>query len=141
MTHLHPLLRILWPDDFDQSQRVYALLDGARDPAIHVALLRAKKAVEKLKSDNVDVQAGINIVLRALETPIRQIAENAGFANYRDYAFRAKGRFDYTPADCEKFHAATEKPWSLMLRARLRPMTARPMTPNSDFPWVLIRSS
>jgi len=41
MTHLHPLLRILWPDDFDQSQRVYALLDGARDPAIHVALLRA----------------------------------------------------------------------------------------------------
>jgi chaperonin GroEL len=42
------------------------------------ALLRAKKAVEKLKSDNPDVQAGINIVLRALESPIRQIAENAG---------------------------------------------------------------
>ena len=47
-------------------------------PGGGVALLRAKKAVEKLKSDNVDVQAGINIVLRALETPIRQIAENAG---------------------------------------------------------------
>jgi len=43
-----------------------------------VALLRAKKAVEKLKSENEDVQAGINIVLRALETPIRQIVENAG---------------------------------------------------------------
>jgi len=43
-----------------------------------VALLRAKKAVGKLTSDNADVQAGINIVLRALETPIRQIAENAG---------------------------------------------------------------
>ncbi|MBN8996773.1 MAG: chaperonin GroEL [Rhizobiales bacterium] len=42
------------------------------------ALLRAKKAVEKLKSENPDVQAGINIVLRALEAPIRQIAENAG---------------------------------------------------------------
>jgi len=43
-----------------------------------VALLRAKRAVEKLKSENEDVQAGINIVLRALETPIRQIVENAG---------------------------------------------------------------
>src|SRR5262249_42791611 len=39
---------------------------------------RAKKAVERLHNDNADVQAGINIVLRALETPIRQIAENAG---------------------------------------------------------------
>jgi len=47
-------------------------------PGGGVALLRAKKAVEKLKSDNADVQAGINIVLRALETPIRQIVENAG---------------------------------------------------------------
>jgi chaperonin GroEL len=47
-------------------------------PGGGVALLRAKKAVEKVKSDNADVQAGINIVLRALETPIRQIVENAG---------------------------------------------------------------
>ena len=42
------------------------------------ALLRAKVAVAKLKSDNGDVQAGINIVLKALEAPIRQIVENAG---------------------------------------------------------------
>ena len=42
-------------------------------PGGGVALLRTKKAVEKLKSENPDVQAGINIVLRALETPIRQI--------------------------------------------------------------------
>jgi chaperonin GroEL len=43
-----------------------------------VALLRAKTAVGKLTNDNPDVQAGINIVLRALEAPIRQIAENSG---------------------------------------------------------------
>jgi len=42
------------------------------------ALLRAKKAVGKIVNDNHDVQAGINIVLKALEAPIRQIAENAG---------------------------------------------------------------
>jgi chaperonin GroEL len=47
-------------------------------PGGGVALLRAKKSVEKLKSDNPDVQAGINIILRALEAPIRQISENAG---------------------------------------------------------------
>jgi len=40
--------------------------------------LRAKAAVAKLKNDNADVQAGINIVLKALEAPIRQIVENAG---------------------------------------------------------------
>jgi chaperonin GroEL len=43
-----------------------------------VALLRAKAAVAKLSGDNADIQAGINIVLRALEQPIRQIAENSG---------------------------------------------------------------
>jgi chaperonin GroEL len=47
-------------------------------PGGGVALLRAKAAVGKLKNDNADVQAGINIVLKALESPIRQIAENAG---------------------------------------------------------------
>jgi chaperonin GroEL len=43
-----------------------------------VALLRAKKAIDRLKDENPDIQAGINIVLRALESPIRQIAENSG---------------------------------------------------------------
>jgi chaperonin GroEL len=47
-------------------------------PGGGVALLRAKGAVAKLKSDNADEQAGINIVLKALESPIRQIVENAG---------------------------------------------------------------
>jgi oligoendopeptidase F len=31
-----------------------------------------------------------------------QIAKNAGFSNYRDYAFKARGRFDYTAEDCFK---------------------------------------
>jgi chaperonin GroEL len=43
-----------------------------------VALLRAKKAIGKLHDDNSDVQAGINIVLKAVEAPVRQIAENSG---------------------------------------------------------------
>src|SRR6266478_4456367 len=47
-------------------------------PGGGVALLRAKKAVGRIVNPNSDVQAGINIVLKALESPLRQIAENAG---------------------------------------------------------------
>jgi oligoendopeptidase F len=39
----------------------------------------------------------------------QRAARNAGFANYRDYAFAAKFRFDYTPADCERFQEAVER--------------------------------
>ncbi|MDQ0474719.1 chaperonin GroEL [Labrys wisconsinensis] len=47
-------------------------------PGGGVALLRAKAAVAKLTSDNSDIRAGIRIVERALEAPIRQIVENSG---------------------------------------------------------------
>ena len=39
----------------------------------------------------------------------QRAAHNAGFANFRDYIFPAKFRFDYTPADCERFHDAVER--------------------------------
>ncbi|WVT77401.1 chaperonin GroEL (plasmid) [Sinorhizobium chiapasense] len=47
-------------------------------PGGGVALLRARSVLVGLTGANADVTAGISIVLRALETPIRQIAENAG---------------------------------------------------------------
>lgn len=37
------------------------------------------------------------------------MARNADLSNYRDYAFRAYQRFDYTPRDCEQFHEAIER--------------------------------
>ena len=43
-----------------------------------VALLKASKVLDGLKGDNDDQDAGIAIVRRALQAPIRQIAENAG---------------------------------------------------------------
>ena len=43
-----------------------------------VALLRAKASVGKLSDENADIQSGIDIVLKALEAPIRQIVENSG---------------------------------------------------------------
>jgi chaperonin GroEL len=47
-------------------------------PGGGVALLRAAKALDKLDSDDEDVLTGVKIVRRALEEPLRRIAENAG---------------------------------------------------------------
>ncbi|MDX8520804.1 chaperonin GroEL [Mesorhizobium dulcispinae] len=47
-------------------------------PGGGVALLRAAKALDAAAVDNPDQRTGIEIVRRALETPVRQIAENAG---------------------------------------------------------------
>ncbi|HMB10375.1 chaperonin GroEL [Saliniramus sp.] len=47
-------------------------------PGGGTALLRAKGAVDKLTDDNHDIMAGIKIVSKALEAPLRQIVDNAG---------------------------------------------------------------
>jgi chaperonin GroEL len=47
-------------------------------PGGGVALLKASKVLEGFKGDNDDQEAGIAIVRRALQAPIRQISENAG---------------------------------------------------------------
>jgi chaperonin GroEL len=47
-------------------------------PGGGVALIRAKVAVAKVKGDNVDQEAGIKLVLRAIESPLRTIVSNAG---------------------------------------------------------------
>jgi chaperonin GroEL len=62
----------------DAMHATKAAVEEGIVPGGGVALLRAKAAVAKLTAENPDVKAGINIVLRALEAPIRQIAENSG---------------------------------------------------------------
>jgi chaperonin GroEL len=47
-------------------------------PGGGVALLRAAKVLDGIRAENADQQHGIQIVRRALEAPVRQIAENAG---------------------------------------------------------------
>lgn len=51
----------------------------------------------------------LNDLMDQLLAKRHQIARNAGFDNYRDYKFVELGRFDYTVADCEHFHAAIEQ--------------------------------
>jgi chaperonin GroEL len=62
----------------DAMHATKAAVEEGIVPGGGVALLRAKAAIGKLSNENADVQSGINIVLKALESPIRQIAENSG---------------------------------------------------------------
>ena len=66
----------------------------------------------------------------------QQIAKNAGFSNYRDYAFRKMGRFDYTPADCESFHTAVETEVMPVLR-ELHSKDERQLRLDTLRPWDL----
>src|SRR6185436_1084593 len=49
-----------------------------------VALLRAKQAAGAIKGDNADQDAGIRLVLKAIESPLREIVFNAGNDTYGD---------------------------------------------------------
>ena len=69
-------------------------------PGGGVALLRAKAAVAKLKGDNHDQDAGITIVLRAMEAPLRAIVFNAGeeASVVINKVLEGKGNFGYNAA-------------------------------------------
>jgi oligoendopeptidase F len=73
------------------------------DRAVREAAFRASVAPYV---DARDTLAPLFDTMHALR---QRVARNAGFANYRDYAFTAKLRFDYTAADCERFHDAVEE--------------------------------
>jgi len=62
----------------DAMHATKAAVEEGIVPGGGVAFLRAVPALEKLKERNEDIQLGINIVKRALEEPLRQIANNAG---------------------------------------------------------------
>ena len=65
-----------------------------------------------------------------------EIARNAGFRNYRDYAFEAKHRFDYTPKDCEMFHQSVERVCVPAMRG-LHAARAKSLGVESLRPWDL----
>ena len=68
-------------------------------------------------------------------------ARNAGFKNYRDYAFRRLGRFDYTPEDCTRFHDAVAREVMPAVRelhaARRRQLGLDKLHPGHLRPWDL----
>jgi chaperonin GroEL len=62
----------------DALNATRAAVESGIVPGGGTALLLATKAVAKVSDKNADISSGINIVKKALEAPVRQIAENAG---------------------------------------------------------------
>ncbi|HRP08959.1 MAG TPA: M3 family oligoendopeptidase [Gemmatimonadales bacterium] len=75
----------------------------SRDRGVREAAWRA--SVEPYVSARDDLAAVFDRMVELRSS----IATNAGFADYRDYIFAAKCRFDYTPADTERLHDAIEQ--------------------------------
>ncbi|WP_438952132.1 chaperonin GroEL [Porticoccus sp.] len=72
-------------------------------PGGGVALIRALQAIESLKGDNHDQDAGISLARRAMETPLRQIVTNAGeeASVVVDKVKQGKGNFGYNAGSGE----------------------------------------
>ncbi len=73
---------------------------------------------EKIAARRLEDKDKLNELFNKLVALRHQIAQNAGFDNYRDYKFRELGRFDYTIDDCFQFHQAV-KEHILPLQAKL----------------------
>ncbi len=63
----------------DAMHATRAAVEEGIVPGGGVALLRAQKALDELKLEDEDEQIGVQIVRRALEAPVREISNNAGF--------------------------------------------------------------
>lgn len=70
---------------------------------------KRKEVYEKVSGARLAIQEKLDDLFDQLVGKRHQVSLNAGFANYRDYAFASLGRFDYTPADCFEFHTAVAK--------------------------------
>ncbi|WP_207427144.1 M3 family oligoendopeptidase [Pedobacter sp. SYSU D00535] len=70
---------------------------------------KRQKAWEAITARRLQDKDQLDELFNELLKLRHQVALNAGFENFRDYMFHALGRFDYTPHDCYKFHAAIER--------------------------------
>lgn len=68
-----------------------------------------KEVYELIQSRRLDDKKTLDDLFSKLIQLRHQVALNAGFDNFRDYMFKALGRFDYTAEDCYHFHEAIEK--------------------------------
>lgn len=97
-------------------------------PSLYPRLLDPDRAVRerafRARMEPVVVQRAALASILDEQIALRQeLAHTAGFANYRDYVWRERERFDYTPADCLTFHdaiAATVVPVLARLADRRR---------------------
>lgn len=79
-------------------------LPKASDRLYHADRAVREEAWRAIWQRRYDSHEPLDALMTDLIKLRHEVAQNAGFANFRDYAFAALGRFDYTPADCFNFH-------------------------------------
>ncbi|MAS37175.1 MAG: M3 family oligoendopeptidase [Anaerolineaceae bacterium] len=122
-----------WRGEEKTLPQAYAALEGLPRPD-REALWR------QISARHLQDRDALNGLWQQLLNLRRQIATNAGFDNYRSYQWKNFGRFDYTPADCETFHAAIEEvvvPAATRVYERLR----QRMGTESVRPWDVQRDN
>jgi oligoendopeptidase F len=92
---------VSWQDEELTLARAYNQLGSLGDP-------ERETLWRRIAERHLQDRDALNALWRQLLTLRQQIAANAGFASFREYQWKNFGRFDYTPADCERFHEAIE---------------------------------
>ncbi len=86
----------------------YTLQQASKFLESHDRSLR-ESVYRKISERRLQDKDALNDLFTQLIHKRHQVALNAGFANYRDYIFVDKGRFDYTKEDCFDFHEGVKK--------------------------------
>jgi oligoendopeptidase F len=90
-------------DGRDQTLPMMARYQESTDRAVRESAWRVTVERRLKDADTIDGQFDTMVGLR------HTMARNAGFDDFIGYAFKSKKRFDYTPADCRRFHDAAAK--------------------------------
>jgi oligoendopeptidase F len=90
----------------------------------------------KIAQRRLDAQAELNSLFNKLLKLRNEVASNAGFKNFRDYQFKAYGRYDYTPEDCFNFHQSIKK-YFVPLHAKLQQIKKQTLGVATLKPWDL----
>ena len=93
-----------------------------------------QKAWELVANRRLEESEKIDSHIDDLAKLRNQISENAGFSNYRDYAHKRLGRFDYSPDDCISFQNAIEEEMVPLLR-ELQDERIQELNINELKPW------
>lgn len=88
-------------DDLTLQQAAKLLKDNSREVR--------KEVFEAINDRRLEDKKELNSLYTKLISIRTEIAKNAGFKNYRDYMFKAMGRFDYEPSHCFDFHEAVKE--------------------------------
>ncbi len=109
--------------EIQQLQTQYQSITGAMLVEVHgesITLPQAQTYLEstdralreevwrKIATRRTEDREALNLLMAKLVDLRHQVAQNAGYSNFRDYMFAALGRFDYTPDDCFEFHRAIQ---------------------------------